>query len=242
MFAYRFLYKLVQSRIEVRGFLKLVRKLTELLCDCGVQHDVGTGNGQRRAGHTEFELVSGERERGGAVAVRGVLRKSRQNVNADLHDILFLGVVRLVLLDRLEDSFKLFADEHRNDGGRRFVRTETVIVSGSRNGYAEQLLIIIDRLDHGDEEQKELRVLVGSVAGLEQVYSGVCRDRPVVVLSGAVDPREGLFVKQACKTVTLCDLLHDLHRELVVIRRYVCGGEDRRKLMLCRRDLVVLGL
>ena len=174
--AYRFLYKLVQSRIEVRGFLKLVRKLTELLCDCGVQHDVGTGNGQRRAGHTEFELVSGERERGGAVAVRGVLRKSRQNVNADLHDILFLGVVRLVLLDRLEDSFKLFADEHRNDGGRRLVRTETVIVSGSRNGYAEQLLIIIDRLDHGDEEQKELRVLVGSVAGLEQVYTCVCRD------------------------------------------------------------------
>ena len=38
------------------------------------------------------------------------------------------------------------------------------------------------------------------------------------------------------------DLLHDLHRQLIMICSDVCGGKDWRKLMLSRRDLIVLGL
>ena len=40
----------------------------------------------------------------------------------------------------------------------------------------------------------------------------------------------------------LRDLLHDLHRELVVVCSYVGRGVDRRKLMLSRSDLVMLSL
>ena len=49
-------------------------------------------------------------------------------------------------------------------------------------------------------------------------------------------------MQQANQTVLGSDLLHDLHGQLVVVGCNVRGGIDRCKLMLCRRDLVVLGL
>ena len=40
----------------------------------------------------------------------------------------------------------------------------------------------------------------------------------------------------------LCDFLHDLHHQLVVIGRDVGGGEDRCQLVLCRSNFVMLCL
>ena len=106
----------------------------------------------------------------------------------------------------------------------------------------EQILIFVDRLDNGAEEQQELRVFVRRVAGLEKVDARIGGDRPVVVLAAAVDAGERLFVQQADKSVPCRDLLHDFHGELVVVGGDVGGGEDGRELVLSGRDLVVLGL
>ena len=67
-------------------------------------------------------------------------------------------------------------------------------------------------------------------------------DGPVVVLAGAVDAREGLFVQQADQAVLLGDLLHDLHGELVVVGGDVGRVIDAGELMLGGGGLVVLGL
>ena len=117
-----------------------------------------------------------------------------------------------------------------------------MVIAGGGDGDAQQILIVVDRLDHGAEEQQELRVLTRRLTGLEQVDARVGRDGPVVVLAGAVDAREGLFVQQADHTVLAGDLLHELHGELVVVSGDVGGGEDGRELMLRGRDLVVLRL
>ena len=62
------------------------------------------------------------------------------------------------------------------------------------------------------------------------------------MLAGAVDLGEGLFVQQADEAVAVRDLLHHLHRELVVVAADVRVAEYRRELVLRRRDFVVLRL
>lgn len=49
-------------------------------------------------------------------------------------------------------------------------------------------------------------------------------------------------MQQADKAVAERNVLHRLHGQLVMVGRNVCSGEDRRQLVLCRGDLVVLCL
>ena len=62
------------------------------------------------------------------------------------------------------------------------------------------------------------------------------------MLAGAVDTVERLLMQQANHAVLQGNLLCDVHQQLVVIGCNVGGGEDRCDLMLCRCNLVVLGL
>ena len=83
---------------------------------------------------------------------------------------------------------------------------------------------------------------LGVSPGLEQVVAGVGAHRPVVVLARAVDAGERLLVQQADEAVAAGDVLHDLHRQLLVVGADVRVLEDRRELVLRRRDLVVARL
>ena len=80
------------------------------------------------------------------------------------------------------------------------------------------------------------------VARLEQVLAGVGAHRPVVVLARAVDAGERLLVQQAHEPVAARDVLHHLHRQLLVVGADVGVLEHRRDLVLVRRDLVVARL
>ena len=62
------------------------------------------------------------------------------------------------------------------------------------------------------------------------------------MLARAVDTGKGLFMKKTHKIMSQCDALHNLHRQLIVVRRQIDAREHGRKLVLCRRDLVMLGL
>ena len=55
--------------------------------------------------------------------------------------------VGLVLFDRIEDGGQLIAEEHRDDGGRRLVRAQAVVVAGRGDREAQQILIIVHRLE-----------------------------------------------------------------------------------------------
>ena len=61
------------------------------------------------------------------------------------------------------------------------------------------------------------------------------------MLARTVNAGKGLFVQQAHHVVLTRKLLHKLHGYLVVVGRNIGCRIDRRKLVLGRRDLVMLG-
>ena len=117
-----------------------------------------------------------------------------------------------------------------------------MVVGGSRDGDAQQVLVFVHGLQNRREDKQELRVLLRRVAGVQKIFAAVGGKRPVVVLARAVHARERLFVQQAHHAVPVRHALHALHDELVVIGGDVHRGIDARELVLRGGDLVVLGL
>ena len=124
----------------------------------------------RRHG-AELELVAGERERAGAVAVAGVARQLRQHLTPVSSVAALLGRLRAALLDLLEDVGEHVAEEDRDDRRRRFVRAEAVIVAGAGDARAQQALPLVHGAEHGGAEHQELHVVVRRVARAEQVVA-----------------------------------------------------------------------
>ena len=116
-----------------------------------------------------------------------------------------------------------------------------MVVAGRRHGHAQKLLIIVNSLDNARQKHEEAQVLHRVLARVEQVLLA-CGNRPVVMLARAVDTLERLFMLQADKAVMAGEKLHLLHREQVLVDGSIRIRENRRKLVLRRRNLVVLGL
>ncbi len=92
------------------------------------------------------------------------------------------------------------------------------------------------------QKNRKWMLSAGVSPGFEQVGAGVGPHRPVVVLAGAVDAGEGLLVQEADEAVAPGDAFQGLHQQLLVVGADVGVLEDRRDLVLRRRDLVVAGL
>ncbi len=90
------------------------------------------------------------------------------------------------------------------------------------------------------KHQQETYVLIWRIARLKQIHAAVCRNRPVVMLTGTVYALIRLFMEQASKVMLVCDTLHRLHNKLIVIYRNIGCLINRSQLMLCRCNLVVL--
>ena len=234
--------QLVERGGEVRRILELCVKLIELVGHDGVEDRGRARDGLRRAGHAELELVAREGERRGAVAVSRVLRNGRQHVHADAQGLVLGRGVVVFVNDGVDDALKLGTEKDGDDGRGRLLRAETVIVARKGDRAAQQLLIFVHALDESGEDQQEHGVLAGRLAGGEEVLARVGGKRPVDVLARAVHARKGLFVQQAHKAMTLGDLFHRLHDELVLVARGVGVDVDGSHLVLAGRDLVVLGL
>ena len=234
--------QLLQITLKVLAALERIGILPQALGDRRVEHDVDAGNGSAGAGGAKLELVAREGKGRGAVSVGRILREARQRVHADLQLLALLADVSRAGFDGVEDLGKLRAEEHGNDRGGRLVCAETVVVSGGGNADAKHILIIVHRLDHRAEAEQKQRVLRRRLAGLQKIHAGVGPDGPVVVLAGAVDAGKGLFMQEADHPVAGGNALHGLHRKLVVVRRKVSVGENRRELVLRGSHLIVLRL
>ena len=165
----------------------------------------------------------------------------RQGPGAEVEAATLLGGVRAALGELSEDVAEHVAEVDRHDRGRGFVGAEAVVVGGAGDGSAEQVGVQIDRPHAGQQEDEELHVRVGFDVRVEQVHAGVGRDRPVVVLAGAVDAGEGLFVEEADEAVAFGDGAQHLHHEHLVIGGDVGALEDGGELVLVGGDLVVAG-
>ena len=227
--------------LKARAALHGVGEILELLGNGRVEHHVGVGQVLARTSGAELELVAREGEGRGAVAVGGVLGKVGQHRHAQVHALLVVALVGLALDDGLDDAVELVAQEDGDDCGRCLVGAQTVVVTGRGNADAQHLLVIVHSGDDAGEEDEELQVLLGGVAGIEQVLA-VGRQRPVVMLARAVDALERLLVLQAHQAVVAGDDLHELHDEQVVVDGDVGLLEHGSKLVLAGGDLVVLGL
>ena len=142
----------------------------------------------------------------------------------------------------LDHGVQIVAQENGHHGGRGLGGTQTVVVAGEGHRGPEEVLVFVHALHKGRQEQQELGILAGGLAGLEEVFAGIGVQGPVIVLAGAVDAGERLFVEQAHHVVLVGDLLHDLHGELVVVAGGVGIGVHRGHLVLGGGHLVVLGL
>ena len=205
--------------------LQLVSELAELLSDCGVQHNCCACDVDRRAQRTELELVAGEGERRGTVAVGGVLAELGQDINAQVHLHLDGAGIGGIGADGINNGLQLLTDEDGNDGRGCLVGAQTVIVARGGDGGAQQVGVIVNGLDDRGQEHHELQVLHRGVAGIQQVLV-LGAEGPVVVLAAAVDALERLLMLQADQTVLVGDLPHHLHRQQVVVDGDVGGVVD----------------
>ncbi len=118
-----------------------------------------------------------------------------QNVGAHAHLGLAAAGKNGVVFDGLQDLVQLVTDENGDDGGRRLVAAQTVVIACRGDGDAQDFLILVHRCNNCQQENQELQVFRRRPAGVEQVLACIRADGPVVVLAGAVDPLEGLLVQ-----------------------------------------------
>ena len=226
----------------LRNGFQDVREAFQLFGEDGVQHGVRACQRGRGAHHTEFELVAREGKGRCTVAVRIVLLEFRDELDAGLHFGGLDGFHGLARLDGILQSQEVVPEIDGDDGGRRLVRAETVVVSGARDTGSEEILVLVDTLDHGGQHDEEDEVVERVLAGFEQVDAGIGGDGPVIVFAGTVDAGKRLFMDEAREVVLLRNGLHDLHRQLVLVGADIGVRVDRRHLVLRRCDFVVLGL
>ena len=190
---------LVQVLALGRRRLELVGDRVERIGHRRVQHHVREGDALPRRHGAELELVAGERERAGAVAIARVARQLRQHADAEVLNAALLGGLGAALLDLLEDVGEHLAEEDRQNRRRRLVRAKTMIVAGAGDAGAQQSLPAIDGAKHGRAEHQELHVVVRRIAGAEQVVAELVGQRPVIVLARSVDAGKRLLVQQAAR-------------------------------------------
>ena len=227
--------------LEVCGSLDAGVEVLQRLGHRRVQHRVAIREVHLAARHAELELVAREGKRRGAVAVRVVDEEVRQGLDAQVHVGVLGARVLLAVDQRLDHVPQLVAQEDGDDGRRRLVGAQAVVVARTGHRRAQDVLVVVHGLDRGREKHQEAQVAHGGFARVEQVHP-VGGNRPVVVLAAAVDALEGLLVLQADQSVVACDGLHQLHHQQVLVDGAIRYGEDRRQLVLRGRDLVVLGL
>ena len=232
----------------MQGFVKVLR-LFQFIGKCAqcircnrIEHRIGICNAAGGRRHAEFKLIARKCKRRGTVTVRRITVNYRQRGHADLHVRHLRHIAVVSGNDVFHNRGQLIAQEHGDDGRRRFAAAQTMIVARHGSTHAQKACMLIHSLHHGRQHQQEHVVALRRLARAEQVVSGVRRQRPVVVLAASVHARKRLFMQQAYKAVAQGNLFHDVHDEHILIRRLVRRAENRRQLMLRRRSLIVLGL
>ena len=166
-----FFNQIIYCCFQIRSICQLIGKFIQLFSNDGVQYNVGAGDGEHAAQHTEFKFIAGEGERRGSVSVGVILNQSRNGIVAYLDVAFRIAVVNLVSCNSFKNCSQLSAKEHGNDSRRSFVSTQTMVIAGAGNRYTQQILIFINSLDNCCQEGQEAQVFVRLLAGIQQVQA-----------------------------------------------------------------------
>ena len=134
------------------------------------------------------------------------------------------------------------AEEYRDNRRRRFTAAEPLIVPRTSGRSAQQIGILVDRLNESGQDQQKAPVARRIIGLRQQILPVVCNQRVIVVLARPIDSRKRLFMQQARQPLLLGDDAHQLHCELVVVTGDIGLIVHRRKLVLRGRGLIVLCL
>ena len=194
-----FFYQFFHGGVQFfrRGAFQLIRHPLQFFCHNSVQIGVGTGQAGLGTCHAEFKLVAGKGKGRRPVAVCVIFAHRGQGVAAEFHLDMTVGFILLPGSNGLQHPGEFCAQEDADDGRRRFVGSQTVIVACAGHGATQHVLIFIDTFDDGRQEQQELVVVIRVAAGIQQVFPFQCGQGPVVVLAAAVHAVKGLFMEQA---------------------------------------------
>ena len=166
-----FFNQIIYCCFQIRSICQLISKFIQLFGNDGVQYDVGAGDGEHAAQHTEFKFIAGEGERRGSVSVGVILNQSRNGIVAYLDVAFRVAVVNLVCCNSFENCSQLSAKEHGYDSRRSFVSAQTMVIAGTGNRYTQQILIFINSFDDCCQESQEAQVFVRLLAGIQQVQA-----------------------------------------------------------------------
>ena len=76
-----------------------------------------------------------------------------------------------------------------------------MLVSDIRRTETEKIRMLIDRSQYAGQHEQELNILMWCLARIHQIDAIIRYERPVVVLTGAIDTGERLLMKQALETM-----------------------------------------
>merc|ERR1719436_1276369 len=175
----------------------------------------------RRTDRTKLEAIATKRKWGGAVAVLHTADRGHRRGSLGVGGGLFglEPVQRLSCNDLVHVSLEPSAGVQRDDGWRRLLRAQAVIIACMGHGAAHQLVVLVEAM--GQARNSGDKKLAGGIcfAWVEEVESCVSANRPVVVLPIAVDACKGLLMEKHVQAELLRLLLQDLHEEHIVVAR-----------------------
>ena len=145
-------------------------------------------------------------------------------------------------LNALKEFAELRSQEAGNDGGRRFVGSQTMGIGGAHDGGLQQTVVAVDAHEGFNDEGDETQIVFWGLAWRVEEMAGVGGETPVVVLAATVDASERLLVEQATETVVAGDVAHQRHDEHIVVDSQVAFLINRSELKLVGGHFVVARL
>ena len=139
----------------------------------------------------------------------------------------------------VEQLSELSAEERRDDGRRCLVATQAMCIGGRHDRGLQQTVVFENSHQRLDDEGHEAQVFLRGLAWSVEQYAIIGRERPVVMLTRAIDAIEGLFMQQHAETVVASHLLHQRHEQHVMVDGQVALLEDGGQLKLVGCYLVV---
>ena len=235
--------QVMDGHIEVVRLLQHVTGVGKCLCGNGIQHHIGLCHGITGANHTELKFITGKRKRGSAVPVCSILGKIRQGPHTGVQMAALDAVGRLTRTDKLRQHIlQLVAQINRDNRRRSLVGAQTVIISHIGSRLPKQGRMLIHGLQDTGQHQQKLDILMGRFTRIQKIDAVIGSQRPVIVLTGTIDPGKRLLMKQTLQAMKISHLLQRLHNQLIVIHSHITLRINGSQFMLTRSHLIVLGL
>mmetsp|Transcript_48768 Transcript_48768/g.125711 ORF Transcript_48768/g.125711 Transcript_48768/m.125711 type:complete len:359 (-) Transcript_48768:538-1614(-) len=195
----------------------------------------------RRPHGAELEAVAAEGERRRAVPVLNVgLHRHGSRATSALQLLIGLEAFEgRPTNDSLDMRLEACARIQRDDGRRRLLSAEAVVVARMCHCAPHHLVVLAETIGQARDTCDEQLLCLVILARVEEVHAGVGANRPVAVLSAAIDASEGLLVKEHLEPCLGRFPVCKLHEEDVAVAGVAGAGVDGAHLVLSRCHLVV---